>query len=169
MFADLQCLGNAVKNKETYLQQNQVLLSQNEAKHPGDFVGNSRLIQAIKRKESKLALDFISRGLYITKLGQGGRTPLMYAAEVGLDDVVQALLPFSELNIKASSRTALFFAVLNDHQSTSTLLVLAGAKIDVKITSGTAFPSYTIEEMAQKKGIDLSTTLTSVSSRVYCQ
>lgn len=176
LLSSLTNLFLAAKNKFTYLETHAVELEKLEEKDMHkDWMGNTRLLLAIKRQEIDLALKLISKKLFINESNIDGMTPLIKAAELGLDIVVNKLLEQNPALDKTSSEVdpfhvALFFAIHNKHQSTATLLYQAGARTDIDMGSY-LIPkknNYTLANYAMEKGIKLAVQLRPEQSGFQC-
>ncbi len=93
-----------------------------------DAQGSTALLHASHNQNSDMALDVINAGANVNLGSTFGRTPLMYAAKVGDDRVVQALIDHKvDLNTNCDQGPAICWAASNGHDSTVKLLASAGA------------------------------------------
>ncbi|KAL4964974.1 ankyrin repeat domain-containing protein [Aspergillus stella-maris] len=94
------------------------------------------LFQAIGVGYPNIAKILINAGIFPDEKHISGYTPLLYAAEEGLVDIVQALINTGAVDVRAESwyqETALMLAVINNHPSVVQTLLTAGASTNRQI------------------------------------
>lgn len=93
-----------------------------------DVEGSTALLHACWEDKTECALALIDAGADVSQGSQAGRTPLMYAAMHGDDQIVQDLIAHKvALDATCNQGSALFWAASSKHLSTVKLLVEAGA------------------------------------------
>ena len=99
---------------------------------------DQQLRDAASEGNAKLVTALIDKGANIDAPGKYGKTPLMYAAELGKTDTIGILLSHSA-NVNArtkSGSTALTFAAENGHASVTAMLIQLGANVHDRTRAG---------------------------------
>lgn len=99
---------------------------------------DQELREAASEGDKKRLTSLIEKGANIDAPGKYGKTPLMYAAELGNTDVIGVLLSHNAaVNARTKSgSTALTFASENGHESVTAMLVQLGANVHDRTRAG---------------------------------
>jgi len=119
-----------------------------------DSEGSTALLHACWEDKPNTALALIDAGANVSQGSQAGRTPLMYAAMHGDDQIVQDLIAHKvALDATCNQGPAIFWAASNKHLSTVKLLVEAGANANA--SSPNAHTLTLMGEAASNNDVDM--------------
>jgi len=102
------------------------------------------LMDAIEDSQSAAAVNIISQGADVEEANRAGTTPIIRAAELGLADVVKALIEKNaDVNAKSNpGYTALMLAADNGHDEVVKILLKAGADVTARSDAGMTALGY---------------------------
>ena len=127
-----------------------MLLEHGADPNAGDAVTKNSPLMAAVRDESRILLvpELIRRGADVDERNAELRTALMFAAEAGSDQAVQALLDRNAVVAARDnmSRNALMYAVRNGHAKVAALLLRKPIDLEAADTEGKTALFYAVQQ-----------------------